>query len=116
MAPLEAPDGPKVIARLPFTNRHGHPAGTPILVVSKVPSSEGLGATRLYGTDGEDLSEGMLAAAGATLVAAADGSSLIAAPRDLDPAAIEGRLGSVKLAPVGSHPNPVAVAAADQPA
>lgn len=114
---LEAPDGPKVIARLPFTDRPGHPAGMPILVCSKVVSSEGLGATRLYGTSPDGMAEGALAAAGATLVAAADGRVLIAAPRDLDPAVLERRLGGGRLVPVGSHPEAVVVpAGADQPA
>ncbi|WP_375457978.1 chorismate mutase [uncultured Enterovirga sp.] len=113
---LEDPNGPKVIARLPFTDRPGHPAGTPILVVSKVPSSEGLGATRLYGASADGVSEGVLTAAGARSVATADGRVLIAAPCDLDPAAIESRLGSVRLVPVGSHPDPVVFGEAAQPA
>ena len=34
-------DGPKVIARLPFIERPGHPAGTPVLVVSQPLASPG---------------------------------------------------------------------------
>lgn len=37
---LVGPDRPKIIARLPFIERPGHPAGTPVFVVSK-PLVEG---------------------------------------------------------------------------
>ncbi len=32
---LDAPDSPKIIARLPFVERPDHPAGTPLFVISK---------------------------------------------------------------------------------
>lgn len=32
---LDAPDAPKIIARLPFVERPDHPAGTPVFVISK---------------------------------------------------------------------------------
>lgn len=38
---LVAPDAPKVIARLPFVERPGHPAGTPVFVIAK-PIVDGL--------------------------------------------------------------------------
>ena len=31
---LEAPDAPKIIARLPFVDRDDHPAGTPVFVIA----------------------------------------------------------------------------------
>ena len=38
--PLEAADAPKVIARMPFVERPGHPAGTPVFVIAK-PLADG---------------------------------------------------------------------------
>ncbi len=38
---LAAPGAPKIIARLPFAERPGHPAGLPVYVVAK-PQNEGL--------------------------------------------------------------------------
>ena len=37
---LAAPDAPKIIARLPFVERPGHPAGTPVFVLAR-PLAEG---------------------------------------------------------------------------
>ena len=37
---LEAPDAPKIIARLPFVERPDHPAGLPVFVIAK-PLAEG---------------------------------------------------------------------------
>lgn len=38
---LAAPGAPKIIARLPFAERPGHPAGLPVFVIAK-PQNEGL--------------------------------------------------------------------------
>ena len=45
---LEGPDRPKVIARLPFIERPDHPAGTPVLVVSKPLAGTGAREVVLY--------------------------------------------------------------------
>ena len=45
---LEADGGPKVIARLPFIERPGHPAGTPVLVVSRPLAGAGARDVVLY--------------------------------------------------------------------
>ena len=45
---LEAPDGPRIIARLPFIERPDHPAGTPVLVVSRPLENPGAGDVALH--------------------------------------------------------------------
>src|SRR5262249_59630275 len=34
-AALEAEEGPKIIARLPFIERHDHPAGLPVFAIAR---------------------------------------------------------------------------------
>jgi chorismate mutase len=105
---LRPADAPKVIARLPFTERPGHPAPTQLLVLSRMISGEGLGAVRLFAAEGGAGSAdvpGRLP--GVAVLAAAEGSCLVAAPAELDPAELAGGLSVSDLVPVGSHPEPV---------
>lgn len=102
---LEGSDSPKVIARLPFTERPNHPASLPVLVLAKGVSGEGLGAVRLYAAGRID--DAALDGCGATVLARTPGGSLVSAPAERDAASLEARLGPLR--PVGSHPAPVAV-------
>ena len=102
---LTPPDAPKVIARLPFVDRPGHPAAHPILVLAKGVSGEGLGATVLYATGSLPPSAtAVLASCGASILARGDGSDLVAVPREVDRAALASRL-ATELTLVGSHPS-----------
>ena len=106
---LEPDASPKVIARLPFVERADHPAGLPVLVVAKTVSGEGLGSVVLFSADGiRDIAgvSSALRALGGEVVAAADGSALLALPREVGPERVAARLGA-RLVPVGSHPVPV---------
>lgn len=112
---LEAPDAPKVIAKLPFAERADHPVGLPVFVISK-PLSGGLAretilasvrAERWSREAGEALSP-----LGAALVCAtgdANGANLlIAHPATIDAAALTAALMRAKCAPqryaeVGCH-------------
>lgn len=102
---LAAADAPKVIARLPFVARDDHPAPMPILVVATAVSGEGLGAVVLHAAEGlaDDTARG-LAAIGGAITASADGSALVAAPREVTSAELADRLGGARLTTVGSHP------------
>lgn len=81
---LEAPDAPKIIARLPFVDREDHPAGTPVFVIAHplpTPTTE----VMLYSVSLDrwtDAVPAAFAAAGGGLVgnaASAYGLSLLAA-------------------------------------
>lgn len=112
---LEAPEAPKVIARLPFAERADHPAGLPVFVISK-PLSGGLAReTVLASVRAERWSREALAALEplrAQLVASSGDASganlLIAHPAEVAPAALTGALQGAKCAPsryfdVGCH-------------
>lgn len=83
---LEGPSAPKVIARLPFVARAGHPAGLPLLVVAKAGSGEAPAAIRVRS----------VAAGGPGLRLAACGSAALVAASADDVAGVE----------VGSYPAP----------
>ena len=53
-----APDGPKIIARLPFIERPGHPAGTPVFVISKPLADAAVRDVVLYAAQFERWREG----------------------------------------------------------
>ncbi len=112
---LEGEGRPKIIARLPFIERPGHPAGTPVYVVSKPLADAAMREVALYAGRFERWRESAhpaLADLGAEIVAsvgAPDGLSvLVAAPGALDPAALRGAAESAgamlaDLTEVGSH-------------
>ena len=104
---LRPSQAPKVIARLPFVERPGHPAATPALVLAASISGEGLGAVVLYAAEAARSRAGTaLEALGGQVVAEADGSILIVASRSVEPERIAAAL-AADVAQVGSHPEPV---------
>ena len=103
---LRAPSGPKIIARLPFGAGPGHPAGTPVLVVSRSASGEGLGAVVVYAVPGR-VDRDRLPALGGTLLRDAGSGALVAVPRSVGRDAVAAALGAPGLAPVGSYPDPI---------
>ncbi|HEY0352122.1 MAG TPA: chorismate mutase [Enterovirga sp.] len=112
---LARPDGPKVIARLPFIERPDHPAGTPVLVVSKPLAGPGARDIVLYSALFErwrDESRAALEEVGGEVIASAGLPSglsvLLAAPAALDRDGLIAALGQTGAAPsqvveVGSH-------------
>ena len=112
---LEGDGTPKVIARLPFIERPGHPAGTPVLVVSKPLGSPGARDVVLYSARLERWSNEAAGALGAlggeVLTSAGDGRGLavlLSAPERAGPDAVAQALAAAglarrSLAEVGSH-------------
>jgi len=114
-AALTAKDAPKIIARLPFIERPGHPAAVPVFVISK-PLDDG-GAREIVLVAAtverwrEEASRAIAKLGGEVLGSAGvrDGLSLlIAIPGtvalvDLDSALTAERLGRIDLDEVGSH-------------
>ncbi|RVU16140.1 chorismate mutase [Methylobacterium oryzihabitans] len=108
---------PKVIARLPFIERPGHPAGTPVFVVAR-PLDDPSAAQRdwvLYAARFERWHDGaraVLAEAGAEVVASAGAggglSQLVAVPGSVAPAVFRDDLAragapAAALDEIGSH-------------
>jgi chorismate mutase len=108
---------PKVIARLPFIERPGHPAGTPVFVIAR-PLDDPSAAQRdwvLYAARFErwrDAAAAILAEAGAEVVASAGLrgglSQLLAVPGTLAPEALADALTEAGAPParldeIGSH-------------
>ncbi|MFC7398225.1 chorismate mutase [Chelatococcus sp. GCM10030263] len=114
-AALTAPDAPKIIARLPFIERPGHPAAVPVFVIAK-PLDDG-GAREIVLVTAtverwrEEASRAIVALGGEVLGSAGvrDGLSLlIAIPGNvvldtLNSALTAERLGRIDLHEVGSH-------------
>jgi chorismate mutase len=51
---LDAPDAPKIIARLPFVERPDHPAGTPVFVISKPLADAAVRETVIFHCETEE--------------------------------------------------------------
>jgi chorismate mutase len=109
---LEGESAPKVIARLPFIERPDHPAGTPVLVVSRPLASPGARDVVLYSARLErwsDAAAEALGRLGGELIGSAGErqglSVLAAAPGALARDALAGALGvpSRSLVEIGSH-------------
>ena len=113
---LAAPTAPKIIARLPFVERHDHPAGTPLFVIAK-PVEDGaardvmLYAATLGHWDGHwyDIDE-TLRGTGVEIIARAPQQSalLLAAPGTLSAATLRETLAGHGIAlsdltEIGSH-------------
>ncbi|MBV9076123.1 MAG: chorismate mutase [Methylobacteriaceae bacterium] len=88
---LEGWDAPRVIARLPFIERPDHPAGTPLLVVSRPLAAPGARDVILWSVRAPRWSaaaeDAVLAAGGEVLASAGepDGlAALLAVPGDVD--------------------------------
>src|SRR4051812_28375000 len=106
---------PKVIARLPFIERPGHPAGTPVFVISKPLADAAVRDVVLYSVRLErwrDGFAGALAGLSSELLASAGQpnglAALVAAPGAVDPARLRAALdeagaGVVEIAEIGSH-------------
>ena len=108
---LEAPDAPKIIARLPFVERPDHPAGMPVFVIARPGAAAATSDVQFHALLLPRWSEALveaLAALGGTLAghaAAGDGAALlVAAPGDVPAERLAAALGSPH-APVyvGSH-------------
>jgi chorismate mutase len=103
---LEGEGRPKVIARLPFIERSGHPAGLPVFVVSNPIEGAGGRDSLLYSVRKDGLDKSALEALGGEVVASADrgGSLLIAVPGEAKPGDIARALGTGEFTGVGAHP------------
>ena len=108
---------PKIIARLPFTERSGHPVGLPVFVIAR-PQNEGLARETIIASlqieRWRPAASAALASLGATLVASAGngagGNLLIAHPADVSSIALTNELEAAKCAPtryveLGCHAN-----------
>ena len=106
---------PKIIARLPFIERLGHPAGTPVFVISKPLADAAVRDVVLYAASFERWREAArqsIAQLGGEVIASAGHSGglsvLLAAPGALDAAVLcdeTSKAGSIMgdLSEVGSH-------------
>ena len=112
---LERRDGPKVIARLPFIERPAHPAGTPVLVVSKPLAGAGAREVVLYSARFERWSrsagEAVAGLGGEVIGSAGEGhglAMLVAVPGELGRDALSaalapGGLAAGGLTEIGAH-------------
>jgi chorismate mutase len=112
---LENPRAPKIIARLPFTERVDHPVGLPVFVIAR-PQKEGLARETVLASIRAERwrppASPALAALGAELVAAAGdavgANLLVAHPAEIPAEALTDALEAAKCAPmryieVGCH-------------
>ena len=88
---------PKIIARLPFIERPGHPAGTPVFVISKPLTDAAVRDVVLYAAQFErwhkGANEALTQLGGEVVASAADAhglSELIAVPGSVEPAGAQG--------------------------
>jgi len=120
---LAEPSAPKIIARLPFIERPGHPAGTPVYVVAK-PLAEAAARERVLIAVALERWQSRvpqaLAALGAAVISSAAAenglSLLVEAPGNLAPQRLVAALSGVGAAvvgasEVGSHAERFAVSA-----
>ena len=104
---LEPPGAPKIIARLPFAERQGHPVGLPVYVIAR-PQRDGLARETVVASVRAERwrpsARDALDAIGATLVAAAGDAQgarlLIDHPAEIDGNALTAALNSAKCAPM----------------
>ena len=101
---------PKVIARLPFIERPGHPAGTPVFVVSKPLADAAVRDVVLYAASFERWGrkeQSAVAALGCEVIASAGSSRglsvLLAAPGSVPAGDLQTALAAADLAEIGSH-------------
>ena len=109
---------PKVIARLPFIERPGHPAGTPVFVVSKPLADAAVRDVVLYAASFErwgGKEQSAVAALGCEVIASAGSSRglsvLLAAPGSVPAGDLQTALAVADLAEIGSHAERFAVGA-----
>ena len=101
---------PKVIARLPFIERPGHPAGTPVFVVSKPLADAAVRDVVLHAASFErwgGKEQSAVAALGCEVIASAGSSRglsvLLAAPGSVPAGDLQTALAAADLAEIGSH-------------
>ena len=101
---------PKVIARLPFIERPGHPAGTLVFVVSKPLADAAVRDVVLYAASFERWGrreQAAVAALGCEVIASAGSSRglsvLLAAPGSAPAGDLQTALAATDLAEIGSH-------------
>jgi chorismate mutase len=100
---LAKPDAPKIIARLPFVERHDHPAGMPLFVIAKPLTDGAARDVVLYSVDFEQDNEaacGAILLLGAEIIGKSGHSLLVSAPGTLD---LSGLPGGARVTEVGSH-------------
>lgn len=112
-ADLTGTERPKIIARLPFIERPGHPAGTPVYVIAKPLADAAVREIVLYAAKVERWTPALAAALAQNLAevsaSAADGprlSLLVAASGETSPEQIRAALtagGLSDLTEIGSH-------------
>ena len=112
---LAREDAPKIIARLPFVERPGHPAGMPVFLLSKPLNEAAARDTVLYSITIErwrnTFDEAVKNIGGEVLGNAATSSGLgllIALPGSVEPARLEAEIiklevGITRIVEVGSH-------------
>jgi chorismate mutase len=112
---LTQPQAPKVIARLPFIERPGHPAGTPVFVISRPLADAAVREVVLYSVRVERFSPalpGLLSVLGGEIVASVGedrGLALLVAmpgpePRDVLAGALtQAGMGAIELDEIGGH-------------
>jgi chorismate mutase len=112
---LSDKERPKIIARLPFIERQGHPAGTPVFVVSKPLADATMRDVVLYAAQFErwhrGANEALSRLGGEVVASAADAnglSELIAVPGTLEPSRLRDSLTEAgasvaQLVEVGTH-------------
>ena len=120
---LSPPEAPKIIARLPFVERPGHPAGAPVFVVAQPLAEAAARDVVVHAVNFERWRDNI-----PTLIAGLDGeiignagdriglSLLVAMPGDVSSAALqetlrEGGAVPASLAEVGSHASRFQIAA-----
>ena len=114
-AGLTGADTPKIIARLPFIDRPGHPAATPVFVIAKPLTDGGSSEVRLVAATVErwrDKAREAIGVLGGEVLGSAgvrDGLSLLVSVpgavtlETLDRALTAERLGRIDLNEIGSH-------------
>jgi len=107
---------PKVIARLPLIERPGHPAGTPVFVISKPLADAAVRDVVLYAASFErwgGKEQSAVAALGCEVIASAGSSRglsvLLAAPGSVPAGDLQTALAAADLAEIGSHAERFAV-------
>ena len=112
---LTPPEAPKIIARLPFVERHDHPAGMPVFVISK-PLADGAARDVVLEQATldrwrADIPYGLRTIGAEVIGSAADGMGLallVARPGELSPDAVSAALRSaggadVRASEIGAH-------------
>jgi chorismate mutase len=100
---LGEPSAPKIIARLPFVERHDHPAGMPLFVIAKPLTDGAARDVVLYSVElgqGNATAPAPMSSPGAEVVGQSGSSLLVSAPGTLDLAALPG---VARLTEIGSH-------------